>query len=177
MKKLLLLFIFVAFTVFMFANPVNIVKAEQVAGNWIKGSQRNVTIFETKPIIKNGKTLWYFISLKPQGFILISADDAAYPILGYSYEHNFDYPIQSPEVKFWIEHYEKQLYDIIQNRLGKVWKTVIYLLLKPKEMLHHFCKHFGIKDNTIMNNVRMMKIPLPEIIMYGRVVWLRQRHK
>ncbi len=129
MKKLLLLFIFVAFTVFAFANPVNIVKAEQVAGNWIKGSQRNVTIFETKPIIKNGKTLWYFISLKPQGFILISADDAAYPILGYSYEHNFDYPIQSPEVKFWIEHYEKQLYDIIQNRLDntptiKFWQSL-----------------------------------------------------
>ncbi len=130
MKRYLLLFVLLLFTAMIFANPVNLSKAEKIAKNWISNSGKPVFIANTKPIVKNNRTLWYLINLQPRGFILVSADDAAYPVLGYSYEHNFDYPIQSPEVKDWISNYERQLNYIIENRLDnrstiKFWDSIL----------------------------------------------------
>ncbi len=124
--------IFLFIVVNLFSNPVDSFTARNTAFQWLSNSvssDKNLYIDEVKPIIKNDVTLWYLITLKPQGFILISADDSAYPVLGYSYKHNFEYPIKSPEVKYWMGIYEKELKYIISNRIDnkstiKFWKSI-----------------------------------------------------
>lgn len=44
-----------------------------------------------------------------KGFIIISGDDITYPVLGYSVENNFASDRLPDNVRYWIEHLEKEI--------------------------------------------------------------------
>ena len=50
----------------------------------------SVDIKSINTVSENSIDLFYVINLEPSGFILLSADDRAIPILGYSFENNFE---------------------------------------------------------------------------------------
>lgn len=57
-----------------------------------------------------GTPEYYIFNIYPgPGFVIVSADDAAHPILGYSSEGYYDVNIVSPEFSYWMQHYKKQL--------------------------------------------------------------------
>jgi len=74
---------------FMYAGPVNINNAHRIADNVLKAKFTADFTVEAYTIhSEQGNDLYYAFDLSPQGFILVSADDVFYPVLGYSDESN-----------------------------------------------------------------------------------------
>jgi hypothetical protein len=79
----------------------------------------------------------YVINFDEGGFILVSADRRAYPILAYSFEDSFDTGNMAPATQLWISKYLEQ-FDLIitQNielpeNITELWKQVEYGTLNP----------------------------------------------
>lgn len=62
--------------------------------------------------------LFYAINFEKGGFVLVSATDAAIPVLGYSPDGIFSLQNQSPSMLHWIKGYELQLAEIIQQNFS-----------------------------------------------------------
>ena len=97
MKKTFLLALLCCLFAIGFAgNPVPANDARTVSVNFIKSiyPDMNVTasdfVLQHTEMDENGEPLFYQFSIGEQGFILISANDAVEPILGYSLTNNFD---------------------------------------------------------------------------------------
>jgi hypothetical protein len=66
---------------------------------------------------KNGILLYYIFNFSDKGYIIISADDAVFPVIGYSFETSYTKENPSPEFTFWMEHYKDQVRDVIERNL------------------------------------------------------------
>ena len=132
MKKLFTLLCLLVFFCLSYAKPVNEQTAKAAAQYFIKNRTRS-PLFKTvynpdlnlvfKAIVKGSGAkesvpCFYVFNVKAaRGFIIVSADDNAMPILGYSDEKNFD-PNKIPiSVAKWLEGYKTQLRYIIQNKI------------------------------------------------------------
>ena len=93
MKKLLFLLASALLVVVsLHAGPVDVNRAKALgvkfmdANTEIKSSQVNLTY---TAYADNGQAAFYVFAVQPKGFVIVSADDRAMPILGYSTESNF----------------------------------------------------------------------------------------
>ncbi|MDR2867938.1 MAG: Spi family protease inhibitor, partial [Bacteroidales bacterium] len=57
-------------------------------------------------IAEGGDTLMAILNFSDSGFIILSADDAVYPVLAYSNESNFFLTEVSPASLYWLELYK-----------------------------------------------------------------------
>ena len=62
-----------------------------------------------------GTPVFYAATFTTGGFALISADDAAGPVLAFSPDADFPIPIVSPAVKAWLEHLSEQILYVVEN--------------------------------------------------------------
>ena len=85
-------------TAFLFPIKVDLDRASNISKNFFEGrtgetySTSNIQI-----ISEEENALLYVFILNPTGFIIVSGNDAAMPILGYSFENEFrqdELPIQ-----------------------------------------------------------------------------------
>lgn len=122
MKKLLLSFFLIALTNSLLAEPIDSLIAKDVATNYI---QSHLGISSVDLQLVNLKTsnnqrysasepslLYAFKFKNSDGFIFLSGDDHATPILGYSLESSFDHNNLPPSLRKWLEGYKKQLREI-----------------------------------------------------------------
>jgi len=70
----------------------------------------------TEPTIKSvysekdgDNTLYYIVNFEQIGFVVIAANDASVPVLGYSIDQNLDKNNSSPALKDWFTIYEESL--------------------------------------------------------------------
>lgn len=47
--------------------------------------------------------IFYIVNIKPQGFVIVSARKSYYPIIAYSWNTHFEFPITSPAVQMWLD--------------------------------------------------------------------------
>lgn len=66
---------------------------------------------------ENGTPLYYVFSIGDHGFIMVSADDACYPILGYSFESSYDPNNIPPAAAYWFNKYKMEISHVIENSL------------------------------------------------------------
>lgn len=59
----------------------------------------------------------YYVYNIGNGFVIVSGDDAANPILAYSNEGNFNQQKISPSISYWLSGYQKQIQYIIDNNI------------------------------------------------------------
>ena len=88
MKKILFFSFAVLMTMMASAKPVDPDRAVQVAKNYmaqyVKGAdQMTATVVYTHPMPKSGRPAMYVVNVGNR-FVLVSADDIAHPVLGYS---------------------------------------------------------------------------------------------
>ncbi|MCD4746678.1 MAG: C10 family peptidase [Bacteroidales bacterium] len=116
-RKLLLSILFIAFTGFIFANKVNVQDAKKVAFNYYFQSltqyynttdYKNLEITETFVINENNIPVYYVFNFRDLGFIIVSAEDALEPVLGYSFDRLY-FTENQPEnfsglMREYIEH-------------------------------------------------------------------------
>lgn len=96
-------------------------KALRVAVNKLKNHSPSFsyTTVDALLIKKNQQPAYYVLNFKPEGWALISADDTALPVLGYSEYGNFETENQPITMKDWLNNYVEQ----IQMKEGSLNQT------------------------------------------------------
>ena len=112
----------------VFATPVNIETAKQVANNWY--SERNdkapndFKIVESFIETENAENIFYIFNFDTKGFVIVSADDAAVPILGYVFKHNYTTENHPPQFDAMLASYKDQILYIKKNNYVPSQETV-----------------------------------------------------
>ena len=74
------------------ANPVDVATAKSLGVKFMKANtaiKAETAELTYTAYAENGQAAFYVFALQPKGFVIVSADDRAKPILGYSTESNF----------------------------------------------------------------------------------------
>lgn len=73
---------------------------------------------------------FYIFRFVSRGFIIVAADDASTPILGYSFENDLPEVVTNPAAKEWLDNYSREIAYIIDNKLDntetrKEWSSTL----------------------------------------------------
>lgn len=107
------------------AGEVNMKNAQKVAvgfyyekGNHFKTINYN-DIFISNSFIekRNNEAVYYIFNINNEGFVIVSADDGAHPVLGYSFERPHSTQNNSPQFDYWMDEYAQQISDIKAQNL------------------------------------------------------------
>ncbi len=115
------LFIYIIVIVsYVFCAPVSEGVTQQVAENtFVKYHEShnidNFIVRSIDTIIDNDTPIIYIYHLEPQGFILISAEDKAVPVLAYGFEHNFVLTNIPDNLNYLLELYKNEIADLKQS--------------------------------------------------------------
>jgi len=123
MRKVLSLLLVSIFTVGLaMANPVSKEKARIAALNvyihYAPEAIKDYSITKELTTEKNGMTTFYTSVFNAGGFVMISADDAAIPVLAYSHNSPYREDITHPAVKEWFDGYSNQIEAIRTKKLS-----------------------------------------------------------
>lgn len=134
MKKILFSSLIVALSFALFAKPVSQESAQLIAIKWYKhitsGKANDFTVKEAFAALYEGATAYYTFVFNAGGFVMVAADDAVIPVLGYSVDSRFDknyIPLNASE---WFASYEKEINHIIDSKLDnsttvKEWDAIL----------------------------------------------------
>ena len=138
-------FIFILFCFnSVFAKKVEIKLAEQVALNFYlerfnainHSGLKTVSISERYTVKDNSENVYYIFNIGNNGFIIVSADDVVYPILGYSFESTYSEQNQPPQFIYWMDTYKRQILNAIKSKLSstpEIESEWTRLQVKPDE--------------------------------------------
>ncbi len=154
MKKIISLLFVIILGINLYSQQVNYTTAFNVAQNTINESFSiiddeyfKIVSYHTENI--GLVTVYYVFDLKPRGFIIVSADKSATPILAFSSESNYSIDDNNPAVSFWLNNYKKQInYNILNNikpdkKTEQAWS---HLEVEPAKFI---CK----KNNRVVNKL------------------------
>jgi photosystem II stability/assembly factor-like uncharacterized protein len=124
------------------ANKVDVTTAQKVADNVIFRQGKpyeGYRLHAGHTLDNQGLTCIYLFNYEPYGFVLVAADDAVIPVLGYSTEDSAPWPIQSPSAKAWLESYSHEIYRIRQNKLDNqrtkhLWAEALSVAFKASSL-------------------------------------------
>ena len=148
MKKIILPFFLVLFSLSLFAKKVTVEKAYQVAQNHVNEKTRLRNGQTAQPEINlvytaqehsslknvgNQEIIYYYIFNidSDKGFVIVSGDDIAYPILGYSFEGSYDTDNQPPGFVYFTQCLQNEIDYGIKQKLAqgedvsKQWETYL----------------------------------------------------
>lgn len=119
MRRITLFMLCALFAFASFAKDVSQQQAQKLAGAFLlrtEGAMKapSKKSLSLKPVYtavgSDGKNSFYTFNIgSGDGFIIVSADDRAYEILGYSDKGCFEYDNLSPDMKSWLESYSDQI--------------------------------------------------------------------
>ena len=134
MKRISLLFYILLYACLIHAENVPVDKALRVATNYYKQSTDNVSLrsaslnplsliykAESSSMLRSALegTEYYVFNVENEGgFIIVSGDDCAYPILGYSFEGSFDPDNIPPAMKEWLQMYQDEIAYAVKENIG-----------------------------------------------------------
>ena len=134
MKRFYILFLTLCLSVQLMAESVSQDEARRAAVSWygyITGiSVNDNSITKVTPFQFEETTTFYVFHFVPSGFVIVAADDASIPILGYSDKSTFPAQIDCPAVKSWLDDYGRQIIHIISSRYTnretkKQWRDIL----------------------------------------------------
>ena len=115
MKRLFLLALLVLFTLPIFAKHVSVETAQQVARNfWEQNVVKSTDVIFSDVTSQTEFTNFYIFNTDG-GFVIVSADDIAYPVLGYSDEGSFNTSNIAINTLEWLRGYQRQIQFGIDN--------------------------------------------------------------
>ncbi len=119
MKQLLLLYLMILPALGLQGKHVSEISARHIAVNYyshyVSVPDRNVSIAKTIYFRTKEDTTMYIFTFSPGGFVIVSADDCAIPVLAYSPEGTFCIDNIPPNIESWINHYSTQIHQLSHN--------------------------------------------------------------
>lgn len=127
-----LLFSFLLSHVTLFATPISLETAKEVATNFylskvnIQSSGRNVSVVLThqekavvidNQIQKTPTVLYFVFNVDNQGFVIVSGDDRLIPIIAYSTESQFQTQDMPIHISKWFEQYKSEIRYVLDNKI------------------------------------------------------------
>ena len=112
----------------VYSAAVTQTTAEQVATNWY--SERNDKASNDFEIIEsfiekeNTENIFFIFNFDKTGFVIVSADDFAVPILGYVFKHNYTTENHPPQFDAMLASYREQILYARENDLSPPQETV-----------------------------------------------------
>ncbi len=109
-------------------------KARQVALNLysMQTADNNATLASVYPISYNDVIVFYIFNFKEGGYVIVSADDAFYPVIGYSLQGSYNPARPQPEgFKGMMADYRDQINFLRQNgvvatqEIASVWDNLL----------------------------------------------------
>ena len=143
MKKTLLTLLFAACGLMVMASPVSLQTARQVAETFWQKNQPagSAAVAKASPVEGTGFTQFYIFDINGgAGFVIVSADDCAYPILGYSLEHPAGE--LGANIRFWLGQYEQEIAYLVQHEaqpdayVASQWRSLIEGSWQPPKDIH-----------------------------------------
>lgn len=133
MKKLCLAVLLVTITVLLCGAPVSSEEAIEVGQKWmhhVHPDRQAIQFEQIQTITADDIFLIYILSIQGGGWLLLSADDSTYPILGYSDTGSFEYPITCPAVEYWINVYTGQIAEAVTENYPNtetrpIWDSIL----------------------------------------------------
>ena len=121
MRKITLFFAMLAFGCVAMAAHVPQQEARQIALSFYKsqhpGFAGNVEAGEGANFVYQGTPTIYAFNFSTGGFVMVAADDASIPILGYSFDNEMTGGVENPSARAWLEGYSKEIWQIISHKL------------------------------------------------------------
>lgn len=99
------------------ANPVDVATAKSLGVKFMKANtaiKAEAAELTYTAYAENGQAAFYVFALQPKGFVIVSADDRAKPILGYSTESNFTAQLPDGLMTF-FENYKAGFSQMFAN--------------------------------------------------------------
>jgi hypothetical protein len=90
---------------------------ERILSHMVNWNADNITMSDVITFEVDGQPAIYVFSNSGKGFILVSADDAMTPVLGYSYESNLSAPGENPNFEDLLAEYLEQIKFVRSNSL------------------------------------------------------------
>ena len=130
-KKLCFTLFIIANSLLCAANPVDVSKARQVALQFVEAQCQNDSAMKSRARMNPqlelayiqdgevGNVFYVFNQTRDQGFVIVSADDKATPVLGYADKGTFDINHLPDGLKDLLKSYEKQISYAVKNNVGK----------------------------------------------------------
>ncbi len=123
MKRIFTWLFFVVFSISVFAEPVDSTEISNVANSFVQmvyTGDEALEIVSIRPLqLNREETLVALVVFSPQGWMLVSMDDVAQPVLGYAFDRPFD------EVKFKTNTSFKFLLDGYDSRVKELKKQTV----------------------------------------------------
>jgi hypothetical protein len=130
MKKTIIVIVYVVLVIgVLSAAGVSLESAGEIGHKWLRHvypERMAIEIARQQPVARDGVTLFYIFELKDGGWVLVAADDASEPILAYCDSGSFEYPVSSPEARYWLETYEDQLLEAARRRQSNAEKLLLW---------------------------------------------------
>ena len=141
-KKVLIITLALLISANIWAESVSKQQAKQIALNffWEKSGRTFNEIKFEEGIIqwKDAVPVFYIFNLN-KGFIIVAAEDAVFPVLGYSFERNFPSSNLPDNIGVWLESYQNQIaYSIQKGSKAKqstkdVWNKYLSKSFSPEK--------------------------------------------
>lgn len=118
MKKLSTLLICMFLVVLAMAKPVSIEKARQAADNYFTqfSGKKSLSILNSFSKEYNGITTYHVFNYVGGGFVVVSADDIATPILAQSNEGYIEMIFSNPNTEYWFDLYNKEIAHLVATK-------------------------------------------------------------
>ena len=110
----------------VFAKKTDIETAKKVGTNFFyerlsQHHQANYPQLSVKEVFSekySGKTVYYVMNFRDNGFVVVASDDVVTPVLAYSFEGNYSEENHPPQFDSWMELYAKQIDNCIQKNIS-----------------------------------------------------------
>ncbi|MDO9255151.1 MAG: C10 family peptidase [Bacteroidales bacterium] len=133
MRKITTLLLVLMIATFAFGKSVTMEQANLVANKYLSATSLKATRSVANSFSKsyNGITTYYVFNYTGGGFVVVSADDAARPILAQSDEGFIEAEITNPEARYWFENYSKEIAHIAAAKAVNTesldeWNKILY---------------------------------------------------
>jgi hypothetical protein len=138
MKKFFLFIFLTISTLLVFSKNISQTDAKKAAENFIiikyaQGVSQTEFMRTGECYVYGEKTSpdFYVFTLIPKGFVIISAVEERYPVIGYSFENNFEISNQPEHYKSFLQGYSDEIAYIRANKITpaeetkKIWKILL----------------------------------------------------
>lgn len=136
MKKSLILtsLLFICILANLSAETVKEDKARLAAQNWYRhyapDNKKSASVASVSEYKHNDRTAFYIYNFDQGGFVLVSANNAATPVLGYGFEHSAPEEITNESVKGWFDNYARQIdtafvLNLKNEEMAAMWQEVL----------------------------------------------------
>lgn len=124
-KNVFFLLVISFISISLFSKPITSEKAKQVGKNFFyerinqyySTEYSSILIKNYLEIKRNNKSAIFIVNFQNNGYVIVSGDDAAIPILAYDFKNNIDLENVAPAFEEWINGYANQIEDIWEKDL------------------------------------------------------------